>query len=227
MDRCTFNDFLDTLLDRDNFNFYKEVEGRALIFPSWSFCLSYGFELRKEAFRLCKEQQFGIQAAFWATLRNTEHRMKHWLQLIAIPNTPSLSSGSELQSLKKRIADLEKARSRSPSRSTQKQASLGAGPSMLALPAPAPRPQGAEKGHTQTRRTRTSKGKGKSSSTPGGQKKIEYLMKLPVDFRKNFHEKFHKKEICYRFQSNDLQSHCRAMHFFSHLRWLRRLETLR
>ena len=30
LDRCTFNDFLDTLLDRDNFNFYKEIEGRAL-----------------------------------------------------------------------------------------------------------------------------------------------------------------------------------------------------
>ena len=116
LDRCTFNDFLDTFLDRDNFNFYKEVEGRALISPSWSFCLSYEFELRKEAFRLCKEQQYGIQAALWATLRNTEHRMKHWLQLIAIPNTPSSSSGSELQSLNKRTADLEKARSRSPRR---------------------------------------------------------------------------------------------------------------
>ena len=122
-DRCTFNDFLDTLLDKDNFNFYKEVEGRALISLSWSFCLSYEFELRNGGFRLCKEQQFGIQAALWATLRNTEHRMKHWLQLIAVPNTPSSSSGPELQSLKKRIADLE--------------ASLGAGPPMLALPAPA------------------------------------------------------------------------------------------
>ena len=62
LDRCTFNDFLDTLLDRDNFNFLKEVEGRALISPSWSFCLSYEFEIRKEAFRLCKKQQYGIQA---------------------------------------------------------------------------------------------------------------------------------------------------------------------
>ena len=26
-DLTTFSDFLDTLLDRDNFNFYKEVEG--------------------------------------------------------------------------------------------------------------------------------------------------------------------------------------------------------
>ena len=117
-----------------------------MIFPCWSFCLSYEFELRNEAFRFCKEQQYGIQAALWATLRNTEHRMKHWLQLIAIPNTPSSSSGSELQSLKKRVADLEKARSRSSRRCTQKQASLGVGPSVLALPAPASRPQGSKGG---------------------------------------------------------------------------------
>ena len=96
LDRCTFTDFLDTLLDRDNFNFYKEVDDRALITPSWTYCLSYELELRKDAFRLCKEQQYGIQAALWATLRNTEHRMKHWLQLVAIPNTPC-SSGGPLQ----------------------------------------------------------------------------------------------------------------------------------
>ena len=87
-DRNTFIDFLETLLDKDNFNFYKEVDGRPMISPSWSYCLSYEFELRKEAIRLCKEQSFGIQSALWTTLRNTEHRMKHWLQLVAIPNAP-------------------------------------------------------------------------------------------------------------------------------------------
>ena len=40
LDRCTFNDFLDTLLDTENFNFFKEVERRPMISPSWSFCLS-------------------------------------------------------------------------------------------------------------------------------------------------------------------------------------------
>ena len=107
-DRNTFVDFLETLLDKDNFNFYKEVDGRPMISPSWSYCLSYEFELRKEAIRLCKEQSFGIQSALWATLRNVEHRMKHWLQLVAIPNAPSSSSNQELQSLKKRISDLER-----------------------------------------------------------------------------------------------------------------------
>ena len=97
--RTTFTDFLDTLLDRDNFNFHKEVNGRTLISPCWSFCLSYEFELRKEAIRLCKEQAMGVQAALWTALRNPKHRMKHWLQLVAIPNAPSSSSGSEIQAL--------------------------------------------------------------------------------------------------------------------------------
>ena len=160
-----------------------------------------------------------------ATLRNTEHRMKHCLQLIAIPKAPSSSSSPELQSLKKRIADLKKARSRSPRRNVQKQASLGAGPAMLTLPAPAPRPQGqkrASRGHRKD-----GKGKGKSSSTPGGQKNFEYLMKLPVDFRKNFHEKFHEKDIGYRFSEQQLPSHWRNLQVLSYLRWLRWLEALR
>ena len=83
-DRNTSIDFLETLLDKDNFNFYKEVDGRPIVSPSWTYCLSYELELRKEAIRLCKEQSFGIQSALWSALRNTEHRMKHWLQLVAI-----------------------------------------------------------------------------------------------------------------------------------------------
>ena len=91
-DRNTFIDFLETLLDKDNFNFYKEVDGRPMISPSWTYCLSYEFELRKEAIRLCKEQSFGIQSALWSTLRNMEHRMKHWLQLVAIPKLHRLQA---------------------------------------------------------------------------------------------------------------------------------------
>ena len=60
-DRSTFSDFLDTLLDRANFNFYKEVEGQPLIVPRWPLCLSYELEIRKEAIRLCKEESYGIQ----------------------------------------------------------------------------------------------------------------------------------------------------------------------
>ena len=151
-DRNTFVDFLETLLDKDNLNFYKEVDGRPMISPSWSYCLSYELELRKEAIRLCKEQSFGIQSALWSALRNMEHRMKHWLQLVAIPNAPSSSSSQELQSLKKRITDLEKARSRSPRRNNQKQlAACQRNPQMLALPAPSAPTQGQKGGKNRKR----------------------------------------------------------------------------
>ena len=200
-DRNTFVDFLETLLDKDNLNFYKEVDGRPMISPSWSYCLSYEFELRKEAIRLCKEQSFSIQSALWSALRNTEHRMKHCLQLVAIPNAPSSSSSQELQSLKKRIADLEKARSRSPRRSKQKQLAAASGPQMLALPAPSAPAQGQKGGKGKKRggvKQPAAKGSGKGQAS----KDFDYIMKLPLEFRAHFHEKFHKNEICYKFQKN-------------------------
>ena len=199
LDRNTFIDFLEVLLDKDNFNFYKEVDGRPMISPCWSYCLSYELELRKEAIRLCKEQSFGIQSALWTALRNTEHRMKHWLQLVAIPNAPSSSSNQELQSLKKRIADLEKARSRSPRRNAQKQLALPGGPQMMALPAPSAPPQG-QKGNKRGIKRRG--GAGRVSGKGQATKDFDFIMKLPLEFRANFHEKFHKNEICYNFQKN-------------------------
>ena len=42
------------------------------------------------------------------------------------------------------------------------------------------------------------KGSGKGQAS----KDFDYLMKLPLEFRANFHEKFHKNEICYNFQRN-------------------------
>ena len=77
--------------------------------------------------------------------------MKHWLQLVAIPNAPSSSSSQELQSLKKRISDLEKARSRSPRRSNQKQITAASGPQMLALPAPSGSTHGQKGGKNKKR----------------------------------------------------------------------------
>ena len=156
--------------------------------------MSYEFELRKEAFRLCKEQAMGVQAALWTALRNPEHRMKHWLQLVAIPNAPSSSSSSDIQALKKRISDLEKARSRSPRKNSQMQPALP-GPAQLALPAPSGSSKGSKGGKGGKNQRKRSKGTG--SSAP---RTFEYLMKLPVAFRENFHERFHKKEICFNFQ---------------------------
>ena len=117
--------------------------------------------------------------------------MKHWLQLVDIPNTSSSSSGPELQSLKKRIADLEKARSRSPRRNAQKQAALSGGPSMLALPAPS--------GPAQGKTNRGNRGKGRlgrnNCSKPGssagparaGLKDFDYLFETPARVSQQLH----------------------------------------
>ena len=172
-----------------------------MISPCWSYCLSYELELRKEAIRLCKEQSFGIQSALWTALRNTEHLMKHWLQLVAIPNAPSSSSNQELQSLKKRISDLEKARSRSPRRNTQKQLALPSGPQMIALPAPSAPAQG-QKGGKRGNKKRGAVGRFAMSGSISGIKDFDYLLNLPHEFRSNFIDKFHKNELCYNFQRN-------------------------
>ena len=59
--------------------------------------------------RLCKEQSFGIQAALWAAHKNQEQHMKHWLQLVATPNSSASSNQQQMQDMKKRISDLDRA----------------------------------------------------------------------------------------------------------------------
>ena len=206
-DRCTS-------LDKDNFNFYKEIDGRPMISPCWSFCLSYELELRKEAIKLCNEQAFGIQAALWAALRDKEHRMKHWLQLVAIPNSAASSDKQEMQNMKKSIADLEKARSRSPRRGSQSKQSA-----QLALPGPSAPAQGAKGGKGSNNNKGKGKGKSSSSSQPASSsnqtKNFQYLMKLPIEFRSQFHERFHKREICFSFQRclcKSLPNSCKFAH---------------
>ena len=100
---------------------------------------------------------------------------------------------------KKRIADLEKARSRSPRRNVQKQLALPSVPQMMALPAPSAPAQG-HKGNRRVNKRRGGVGRvpGKGQAT----KDFDFIMKLPHEFRANFHEKFHKNEICFKFQKN-------------------------
>ena len=166
-DKTTFNDFLDKLMDRDNFNFYKEVEGRPLIAPKWSYCLSYELERRKESIKLCKERNVGIKEALWSVLGNVEHRMKHWLQLVAIPNAPAPASNHEISELKRRLSAVENRRGRSRSPRRQQQRVL-TGPEFLALPASASssslsKGNGKNKGG-KGKGKKGSKGKGKNTS---------------------------------------------------------------
>ena len=106
LDRLTFIDFLEKLHDKKNFNLHKEVNGTLLLVPKWTDCLSYEFEIRKEAFRLCREVGFGIKAALWNTITNNEHRMIQWLQLFSIAN--SRSGGGDYAALERKMNDLQR-----------------------------------------------------------------------------------------------------------------------
>ena len=56
--------------------------------------MSYEYEPRKEAYRLCREEGFGIKAALSTTIDNTEH-----LQLISIANSRSGGGGGDYAAL--------------------------------------------------------------------------------------------------------------------------------
>ena len=129
-DRSTFMDFLERLFDEKNFNLHKEAHGTLLLVPKWTYCMSYEYELHKEAHRLCREEGFGIKAALWSTIDNTEHRVIHWPQLTSIAN--SRSGGGDNAALERKEDDLQR-EARGRSRSPRRQ---GGNRKPKALPAP-------------------------------------------------------------------------------------------
>ena len=70
--------------------------------------MSYEFELRKKACRLCREEGFGIKTALCSTVDNIEHRMIHWLQLSSIANFRPGGSG-DYAALERKVNDLQRA----------------------------------------------------------------------------------------------------------------------
>ena len=72
------------LLNEDNFALQRDIQGEVWATPAWTHCLEYEYQLRKEALRLCFEEGFSIQGALWSAYADPQHRMKHWIQLLAI-----------------------------------------------------------------------------------------------------------------------------------------------
>ena len=114
----TFNDFLEELLSTDNFLMKRQIEGETWAASVWTHCMEYEFQLIRDAIKLSREQGYSIQAALWATYRDQEHWMKHWVTLLSIANSRSEGTSDkaarEIEQLKKQVAQLQKARSRSP-----------------------------------------------------------------------------------------------------------------
>ena len=63
LEPTTFQKFLKQFLSKQDFNLQKEIQGSFLTPPSWAHCLSYEFELRKEAYKQCRESAVGIRSA--------------------------------------------------------------------------------------------------------------------------------------------------------------------
>ena len=115
----TFQRILKQLLGKEDFGLKKELQGKFLTAPCWEHCMSYEFELRREAYKQCRETTIGISAAWWNAYRSQQHRMMHWLQLVSLANSSSSSSGSSSQMARmhKEITDFRnevRNRSRTP-----------------------------------------------------------------------------------------------------------------
>ena len=54
VDSNTFPRILKELLGKKNFSLKKELEGQPLVAPPWGHCLSYEYELRREAYKRCR-----------------------------------------------------------------------------------------------------------------------------------------------------------------------------
>ena len=78
LDEKTWNDFLEELLNRENFNFRLEIEGSGeMVGPDWNHCLEYDFQLRREALRLIRDRGVSTRQALWAAYADPQHRTKH------------------------------------------------------------------------------------------------------------------------------------------------------
>ena len=99
-------------MSTDNFLMKRHIEGETWAAPVWTHCMEIEFQLRRDAMKLCREQGYSIQAALWATYRNQEHRMKHWVTLLSIANSRSDAisdkAAREIEQLKRQVAQLQR-----------------------------------------------------------------------------------------------------------------------
>ena len=205
----TFNNFLKVLLNRRNFNMKKEVDGQLLVQPSWSHCLSYEHELRKEACKRCRTRSIGIAAALQSTYEDNEHRTRHWVQLVAMANSAK-EKDAKVARLEREVQELRNmvGCSRSP-RMQPRQKALPVPPLQLALPAS----QSAERQRQRANRSKKGSDKGGknnrgcgsvagSSSSTAALIVFDQLMKMGQKATKLFHQSNLDRAICFNFQKH-------------------------
>ena len=108
-DDKTWPKLLEELLNRKNFNFQRQHQNKSLAGPDWDSCQEHEFQLRKEAFRLTREEGLSIAAALWQAYRSPQHRMEHWITFLTVANAKSEKEGkSKSEDAQKEIAKLRK-----------------------------------------------------------------------------------------------------------------------
>ena len=151
--------------------------------------------------------------------------MKHWLQLVAIPNGPESFNKQDITDLKKNVlqhwktnehfhvllAGSHKRRLRPVIPHT-----LPA-PASSSTPAP-PTPKGRGKGNNKGGKgkgKKSSKGKGSGGSGP---KTFADIMKSSTEDKAWLHQKFHAKEVCYDFQKKNCRHSPRRLYVGARVR---------
>ena len=204
----TWPKFLKELLNEDNFGLQREIQGEVWATPAWTHCLEYEYQLRKEALRLCFEDGYLIQEALWSAYADPQHRMKHWIQLLAVANSKSSSSNADQQkiaTLERRMAELErKNRSGPPPQRAIKgtgkgKANKGKGKAFKGK---------GNKGKADKGKGNKGKGTGKGSTgtrfdvlmtTEGALQKLHRRNENPPGFCYNFQSRRCNDESCERF----------------------------
>ena len=114
----------------------KTIGENRVVRPDWSLCMGFELELRREAIKYTRERGMSIQEALWAVYRNDHHRLENFSNFLRLSGAPqSADKDKTVQTLQKKVADLERQiRSGSP-RGRRQQLALPASSSTSAQPA--------------------------------------------------------------------------------------------
>ena len=125
----------------------------------------------------------GIKAALWTALSDQKHRMKHWLQIVAIPNAPIAEIAQDALDRLSALEDI-RTRSRSPRRHQQARTlPTVTGPRYSFVRRPARTAYTKREGQGEQERQQRQQQKGNRNSGNGGEKKFADILASQADRR--------------------------------------------
>ena len=91
----TWPEFLEELLNENNFWLQRDIQGEVCSTPAWTHCLEYEYRLRKEALRPCFEEGFSIQEALWSAYTGSSSSQWQTAEVPAATQTSRRSQHSK------------------------------------------------------------------------------------------------------------------------------------